>query len=49
MRFISINGSIAGAAMTLATTVPAAADFKVQMPDAETGEIAIEPDRKSVV
>src|SRR5690349_6484986 len=43
MRVISIKGSIAGAALTLATTVPAAADFKVQMPDAETGEFAIEP------
>jgi hypothetical protein len=32
-----------GAALTVATVVPAAADFKVQMPDAETGEIAIEP------
>jgi hypothetical protein len=43
MRLISVKRSIAGAAMTLAATVPAAADFKVQMPDAETGEIAIEP------
>jgi hypothetical protein len=33
----------AGAALTLATVVPAAADFKVQMPDAETGEFSIEP------
>ena len=42
MRFIGIK-TIAGAAFTLATAVPAAADFKVQMPDAETGEFAIEP------
>ena len=33
----------AGAALALATAVPAVADFKVQMPDAETGEISIEP------
>lgn len=32
-----------GAALSLAIAVPAAADFKVQMPDAETGEVAIEP------
>jgi hypothetical protein len=32
-----------GAALTLATVVPAAADFKVQLPDAETGEFSIEP------
>ncbi len=43
MRVISINPHIAGAVLTLATTVPAAADFKVQIPDAETGEIAVEP------
>ena len=29
--------------MTLATVVPAVADFKVQMPEGETGEFAIEP------
>src|SRR5271167_640474 len=33
----------AGAALALATAVPAVADFKVQMPDAETGEISVEP------
>jgi hypothetical protein len=43
MRFIIIWRFIAGAALTLATAVPAAADFKVQMPDAETGEFSIEP------
>jgi len=43
MRCISIKVLIAGAALSLATVVPAAADFKVQTPDAETGEIAIEP------
>ena len=31
----------AGAALALATAVPAVADFKVQMPDAETGEIEL--------
>src|SRR6516162_2259870 len=31
------------AALALATTVPAAADFKVRMPDANPGERAIEP------
>src|SRR5271157_6412067 len=34
---------ILSAGAALATAVPAAADFKVQMPDAETGEIAVEP------
>ena len=34
---------LTGAALTLATVVPAAADFKVQMPDAETGEFSVEP------
>ncbi len=43
MRFIIILPPIAGAALTVALAVPAAADFKVQMPDAETGEIAVEP------
>ena len=38
--FISLFG---GAVFGLAATVPALADFKVQMPDAETGEIAVEP------
>jgi hypothetical protein len=32
-----------GTAMTLASVFPAAADFKVKSPDAETGEFAIEP------
>lgn len=46
MRRISTPASIralAGAALLAATAVPAAADFKVQTPDAETGEVAIEP------
>ncbi len=43
MRCISITTLISGAALTLVTVVPAAADFKVQMPDAETGEVSIEP------
>ena len=43
MRSIVILSFVGGAALTLATAVPAAADFKVQMPDAETGEFAIEP------
>ena len=38
MRSIFIS-----AAMTLTTVIPAAADFKVRMPDANPGEIAIEP------
>ena len=38
----SIILPIAGA-LALATAVPAAADFKVRMPDANPGEIAIEP------
>ena len=33
----------AGAALALASAVPALADFKVRMPDANPGEIAIEP------
>ena len=41
MRIIFILS--AGAALALATAVPAVADFKVQMPDAETGEISVEP------
>jgi hypothetical protein len=43
MRSIVILSLVGGAALTLATVIPAAADFKVQMPDAETGEFAIEP------
>jgi len=42
MRSISAP-LLAAAALNLATAMPAVADFKVQMPDAETGEIAIEP------
>src|SRR6516164_2977162 len=34
---------IAGAILTLATVVSASADFKVRMPDANPGEIAVEP------
>ena len=40
MRCISI---FIYTAVALATVSPAAADFKVRMPDAETGEFAIEP------
>ena len=43
MRSIVILSFVGGAALTLATAVPAATDFKVQRPDAETGEFAIEP------
>src|SRR5271155_1163106 len=43
MRSISAYGVLAGAALSIAITVPAAADFKVEQPDAETGEFAIEP------
>jgi hypothetical protein len=43
MRSISVWMLIAGAALTLAVAVPAKADFKVQQPDAEAGEFAIEP------
>src|SRR5215469_4278263 len=32
-----------GLVLSVAAAMPAAADFKVQMPDAETGEIAVEP------
>jgi hypothetical protein len=38
--FISV---LATADLLIAIAVPAAADFKVRMPDAETGEFAIEP------
>lgn len=34
---------IAGATLSIAVAMPAAADFKVQTPDAETGEFAVEP------
>jgi hypothetical protein len=40
MRGIRI---LAIAVLSVAVASPAAADFKVQMPDAETGEIAVEP------
>src|SRR6516162_11657229 len=42
MRSIFIWPTV-GAALTLTTAVPAAADFKVRMPDANPGEIAVEP------
>jgi hypothetical protein len=42
MRCIT-KSPIVAVTLTLASVVPAAADFKVQMPDAETGEFAIEP------
>jgi hypothetical protein len=43
MRRVSLCSIITGAALSLATVVPASADFKVEQPDAETGEFAIEP------
>jgi hypothetical protein len=43
VRCILSPSLVAGIALTMATAVPAAADFKVRMPDAETGEFAIEP------
>ncbi len=43
MRIISVRAIAAGLVLICAAAVPAAADFKVQMPDAETGEFAIEP------
>ena len=43
MRRVSVWSIFAGAILSLATVVPALADFKVQYPDAETGEFAIEP------
>jgi hypothetical protein len=43
MRRIFSRSLFGSAALTLGTAIPAAADFKVQMPDAETGEFAIEP------
>jgi hypothetical protein len=42
MRVNIILASV-NAVLTLAITLPASADFKVRMPDAETGEFAIEP------
>jgi hypothetical protein len=42
MRSISVISLVAGAAISLAAR-PAAADFKVELPDAETGEFAVEP------
>src|SRR5215469_18194989 len=43
MRSIFSWPVAAGAVLTLITVGPALADFKVQMPDAETGEFAVEP------
>ena len=43
MRCISIYPLAAGAALSMAIAIPARADFKVEQPDAETGEFAIEP------
>jgi hypothetical protein len=43
MRSISVRSLIGGTVLSVVTAMPAAADFKVQQPDAETGEIAIEP------
>jgi hypothetical protein len=43
MRIISALSLLIGAAISSAIAAPAAADFKVQMPDAETGEVSIEP------
>ena len=43
MRSIGARALIAGAALSAAAAMPALADFKVQTPDAETGEFAIEP------
>ncbi len=43
MRCISIISLAAGAALSMAIVIPAWADFKVEQPDAETGEFAIEP------
>jgi len=40
---INIILTIVVAVVISATAVPATADFKVQMPDAETGEFAVEP------
>ena len=42
MRRTSMN-TIAGLVLIMATTMPAAADFRVKYPDAETGEFAVEP------
>jgi hypothetical protein len=38
-----ISKKLAAVALSAAAALPAMADFKVQMPDAETGEIAVEP------
>jgi hypothetical protein len=43
MRRICLRCLLAGAALWVATAMPATADFKVHQPDAETGEVAIEP------
>lgn len=43
MRRVNYSSIFAVAALGLALAMPAVADFKVQYPDAETGEFAIEP------
>src|SRR5271169_927321 len=43
MRRVHYGSILAAAILGLALAMPAAADFKVQYPDAETGEFAIEP------
>jgi hypothetical protein len=43
MRGGGVRALAAGLALAAAAALPAWADFKVQMPDAETGEFAIEP------
>ena len=43
MQLISANAIAASLVLICASAVPATADFKVQIPDAETGEYAIEP------
>ena len=43
MRLTFTLRSAAGAILTLATAMPGWADFKVRMPDANPGEIAVEP------
>ncbi|HXC88831.1 MAG TPA: hypothetical protein VNV18_01590 [Stellaceae bacterium] len=43
MRRLSALSLAIGAAFSMAAATPATADFKVEMPDAETGEFAVEP------
>ena len=43
MRRVHYGSILAAATLGRALAMPAAADFKVQYPDAETGEFAIEP------